>query len=260
MNLYKMYVRRHFKGLLGFTFSVSLMIFLIIILYPYVKDMYAAIPAEVMAILDSFGGVPDNALEYYATEGAMMLQLFSAIYASLLGFGLMSLFEKEKTAEVLYTQGIKKRRFYVAMLLALLTNLVIFNTIQAGFGYLGFWLIEEPIDLMLYAYFQGMNLLTLLSIGLLAFFMSVVLKAQTKPMVSLLISIPLYVLTIIASLTDETWIKSMKHISPFTFSDPVVILKDQLTIDTMSLMIYGMMAFIILVISLPLLKKRIHIV
>ena len=95
-TLLKMEIRRSYKSNLLWSIGVGTMIYLIIVLYPMVKDIYQQIPEELMAIMAQFGGVPEDVLEYFATEGAMMLQLFGAIYAALLGFNLISTFEKER--------------------------------------------------------------------------------------------------------------------------------------------------------------------
>lgn len=259
MTLYLMMLKRNHKALWLWSVSVSSMVFLVIILYPFVKDVYAAMPEEVMVILEQFGGIPEDALEYYATEGAMMLQLFGAIYAALLGFSLIATSEKEKTAEVLYTQGVKKSQFHITHMVTLLTLVMLFSIIQALVGYAGFMVINETINLGHYLYFQVLNAFMYLVMGLIGYLLAVSLKPAVKQMIALIVPLPLYILTIIASLTNEAWLKNLKHISPFTFSDPVVILKEQVNIDMISLYVYIGLSIIILIGTYFIYRKRIHL-
>ena len=259
MSLYLMMLKRNHKSLWLWSISVSSMVFLVIVLYPFVKDVYAAMPEEIMVILEQFGGIPEDALEYYATEGAMMLQLFGAIYAAMLGFGLISAVEKEKTAEMLYTQGVSKKRFHLANMITLLTLVILFSCIQAMVGFFGFMLINENINIGHYLYFQLLNAFMYLVMGLIGYLLAVSLKPVMKQMVALIVPLPLYIITIISSLTNEDWLKNLKHISPFTFSDPVVILKEQVGIDLISLYVYIGLSLIIVVSTYFIYRKRIHL-
>lgn len=258
-TLLKMELSRSFKSGLIWSIGVSSMIYLIIVLYPMVKDIYAQIPAELMAIMAQFGGVPEDVLEYFATEGAMMLQLFGAIYAALLGYNLISVFEKERLAEVIYTQGIPKRTFYLSKLTLLVIMVTGFTIINALIGYLGFVTIGETFSVSDYVVFSLLNGLTYLYIATLGFILALFLNKDTKSMVSIAIPLPLYILSVISTLTDNEWLKALKYISPFTFSDPVSILKNQDAFEYISFLVYTGFTLVGLVYGYYRYQKRVTV-
>jgi ABC-type transport system involved in multi-copper enzyme maturation permease subunit len=235
------------------------MIYLIIVLYPLVKDIYAQIPEELMAIMAQFGGVPEDVLEYYATEGAMMLQLFGAIFSAMLGFNLIATFEKERLAEVIYTQGITKKTFYLSKLSILFIMVFGFTWINALIGYLGFITIDERFSFGNYMWFSFLNGMMYLYVAILGFMLALILNKNIKAMVAIAIPLPLYILAILSTLTDNDWLKALKYISPFTFSDPVAILKNQDPFEYISFLVFTGLAGIGLVYGYYKYQKRISV-
>ncbi|MDX9808085.1 MAG: ABC transporter permease subunit [Acholeplasma sp.] len=258
-TLLTMEFRRNFKSTLIWSIGVSTMIYLIIVLYPMVKDIYAQIPEELMAIMAQLGGVPEDVLEYYATEGAMMLQLFGAIFAAMLGFNLISTFEKERLAEVIYTQGIPKKTFYLSKLSLLVIMVLIFTIINAIIGYLGFITIDERFSFGDYMWFSLLNGIMYLYTALLGFILALLLDKDIKSMVAIAIPLPLYILAILSTLTDNDWLKALKYVSPFTFSDPVAILKNQDPFEYISFLVFTGLTLVGLVYGYYRYQKRISV-
>ncbi|MCU0104623.1 ABC transporter permease [Acholeplasma vituli] len=258
-TLLKMEFRRAIKANLLWSIGVGLMIYLIIVLYPLVDDIYSQVPPELMAIMEQFGGIPSDVLEYYATEGAMMLQLFGAIYAALLGFNLISTFEKERLAEVIYTQAIPKQDFFISKLIVLFIMILLFTLINVVIGYIGFLTINETFSLSDYVIFSLLNGVMYLHIALLCMVLALCLNKEVKAMISLAIPLPLYILSIVSTLTDNDWLKRLKYISPFTYSDPVAILKNQSDFEYVSFLVFTGVILMGLSIGYGLYKKRISV-
>lgn len=248
--------KRNYKGMILWSLGVSLMIFLIIVLYPLVKDIYSQLPPELAELMEQFGGLPENVLEYYATEVAMMLQIFGTIFAALLGYNMISNVEKEKTAEVLYTLPVSKLSFYLSKLLTLSVLISIFSLINYLVGYLGFISTGEAIDFGQYTVFSLLNLALYLHIGYLGFFLALLLSTQVKNMVALLVPLPLYIFTILSGLTDNEWLEKIKYLSPFTFADPIEILKTDFSFEYISFLIYSLLSIGLLIFGYYLYKKR----
>lgn len=236
--LLKMEYRRAIKANLAWSLGVSSMVFLIIVLYPLVKDIYAQIPDELMAIMAQFGGIPEDVLEYFATEGAMMLQLFGAIYAGLLGFNMIAVFEKDRLAEMMYTQGIPKKDFFISKWLVLSLMILQFTLINGIVGYMGFLIIAESFDLGNYILFTVLNGVMYVHIAGLGLILALLTRQSVKSMVALLIPLPLYILALVSTLTDHDLVKALKYFSPFTFSDPVSILKNQDPFEFISFIVF----------------------
>lgn len=237
--LLKMEYRRAIKANLAWSLGVASMVFLIIVLYPLVKDIYAQIPDELMAIMAQFGGIPEDVLEYFATEGAMMLQLFGAIYAGLLGFNMIAVFEKDRLAEMMYTQGISKKMFFTSKWMILSLMIFQFAIINGIIGYAGFIIIGESFDLGNYLLFTLLNGVMYLHIAGLGMILALLTPQSVKSMVALLIPLPLYIVALVSTLTDHAFVKALKYISPFTFSDPVAILKNQDSFEYISFIVFS---------------------
>ncbi|MDY0209801.1 MAG: hypothetical protein RBQ91_00135 [Acholeplasma sp.] len=258
-TLYNMLLRRNLKINAVWGISVGLIGLFVILLYPYVIDIYASMTPEVLEIMAQFGGIPTSVLEYYATEGAMMIQLFGSIYAAILGFSLIVTFEAERTAEVLYVTGISKKTFFISKQIVLWTLVGLFSIMQYGIGLLGFSFVGESINQLDYLYFHLLNTVLLLVFSYLGFGFALLIKTTSKVMISLILPLPLYVLSFVSSLTEEPFIKNLKHISPFTFADPVVIFKQEATTDLISLVLYLGLVLMISSSFFWIYKKRIHV-
>ncbi len=259
IKLMKMEIRRGYLSMLIWSISISVMIFLIIILYPMVIDIYASMPADIQDLMAQFGGIPDNILEYFATEGAIMMQIFGAIFAALLGFNMIARVEKEKVAEVLYTMPITKYAFYMSKIIVIAMFILIFSVINYGIGYLGFVVANEAIDFGQYITFSTLNMMMYIVIAYLGLFLALILKIGTNSMIAIAIPLPFYIMTLLATLTETAWLKNFKYFSPFTFADPVEILKTAYDFEWISFVIFISLTIISLCVGYILYRKRVSL-
>lgn len=258
-NLLKMELRRGWLSVLIWSVSVSVMVFLIIILYPMVIDIYAQLPQDVQDLMANFGGIPDNILEYYATEGAIMMQIFGAIFAALLGFNMIARVEKEKVSEVLYTIPVSKWYFYLSKLSAVFIFITAFAVINYVAGYIGFAAVNETFDFGQYLTFTTLNMIMFLVIAYLGMFLALIFKTGTNNLISLVLPLPFYIMTLLATLTDTDWLKTFKYFSPFTFADPVEILKTNYDFEWIPFVIFISLTVITLGVGYVRYKKRVTI-
>ncbi|MFA5006557.1 MAG: ABC transporter permease subunit [Candidatus Izemoplasmatales bacterium] len=224
-TLFTMELKRGFRGVLIWTFALSASMVLVIALYPMVIDMYAAIPPEFADLMEAFGGIPDSIVEYYATEGAMMLQLFGSIFAALQGFGAINRDEREKTAESLYVLPIARRTFFATKLLRASLEVLILSAVAAASSYVAFLAVGEPIDMAPFLRFTALNALVFLVFVWLAFAMAALLKPNQKPFVAIAVPFVLYVLYTVSLMADDAVLEFLRNLTPFTFADPLEILK-----------------------------------
>ena len=78
-QILKIELKRYFKSLLGWSLSIGIFLYIVIILYPMVKDLYNQLSGELLELLENFGGLPKNEIEYFATEGGMLYS-FSVLF------------------------------------------------------------------------------------------------------------------------------------------------------------------------------------
>jgi len=244
--LFRLEFKRSLKGLMTWSFSIGLTMVFVIVLYPMVKDMYNSIPPQYAEILNSFGGIPNNILEYFATEGGMMLQLFGAIFAVLEGFNAINRDEKEKTVESLYQLPYSRAAFYRTKVLRVFMNVVIFAIINFILSFVSFQFINESIDFVKFVEFNLWNTIMLLMIAFLGFGLACFLKPNQKNMIAFSIPFPLYIISVLASMTNNDLLEKLKYFTPFTFSNPVEILKVNGSFEWISLVIYTGLTIIVL--------------
>ncbi len=237
-TLLGMELRRSYKGVLIWSVAIALSLLLVIAIYPLVIDMYQAIPPEFYDLMNAFGGIPDTIVEYYATEGAMMLQLFGALFAALQGFGAINRDEREKTAESLYSLPLSRMTFFATKLLRVTIEVVFLCVFTALFSYFGFLIVDEPIDYEPFLVFSALNTVVFLVFAWLCFAMAALMKPNQKPMAAIAIPFVLYVVYTIAMMTENETLDLLKYVTPFTFADPVEILKADFRLEWISLTVF----------------------
>ncbi len=255
-HLFKLEFKRSFKGLMVWSLSLGLTMYLVVVLYPFVIDMYAAIPAEFYDIMNSFGGIPDTIMEYFATEGAMMLQIFGAIFAVMEGFQAINRDEREKIVEGLYVLPYKREVIFFTKFVRITVNVLIFSLINSLLSLIGFWTVSESVEGSLYLLFCVLNTAMYLVIAYLGFALACLLKPNQKSMISMMIPFPLYIISVVSLLTNNSILQKMKYLTPFTFANSVEILKTDFTFEWENLILFMILTALLLVLSLFRFKKR----
>jgi ABC-2 type transport system permease protein len=255
-ELFKLEFKRSFKGLLTWSLSIGLTMVFVIVLYPMVKDIYSSIPAQYADFLDSFGGIPHNILEYFATEGGLMLQLFGSIFAVLEGFNAINRDEREKTVESLYQLPYTRSLFFRTKLLRVFTNVLIFAFINYILSYISFFIVKESIDFGQFSYFNLLNMIQLIIIAFLGFGLACFLKPNQKNMIAFSIPFPLYIISVLSTMTNNATLEKLKYLTPFTFSNPVDILKSSATFEWISFVVFCSLTVVVIFLSYIRFNKR----
>jgi len=265
-KLFKLEFKRSFKSLIIWSISLALSLLLVIVIYPMAKDMFQALEQMIeylesidsgfIGMLDLFGGIPDSGIEYFATEGAMFLQLLGGIFAALVGFGIINRDEKEKTVEVIYTLPISRHKLLFTKMMVVAVNLFIFMLVQVLMVDLGFLLVAPGEDISAIWMFGLFDYIMFLMLAYLSMFLALVLKPNQSSFIAVAIPFPLYIITTIAYATNNTFLKSLKYISPFTFVEPVGWLKEQVVFETTNFIVFLSLTALSIVFSFILFKKR----
>ena len=271
MNIFSKYLfqlefKRSFKSLMIWSISLALSLLLVIVIYPMAKDMFEAleqmieylesIDSAFVGMLDSMGGIPDSGIEYFATEGAMFLQLLGGIFAAIVGFGIINKDEKEKTVEVIYTLPISRQKLLFTKMMVVALNLFIFMLIQVLIVDLGFLIVAPGEDISAIWIFGLFDYIMFLMIAYLSMFLALLLKPNQSSFIAIAIPFPLYIITMIAYATDNAFLKFLKYFSPFTFAEPIGWLKEQSAFELTNFIIFTVLTIISIVFSFILFKKR----
>ncbi|MDI6453530.1 ABC transporter permease subunit [Peloplasma aerotolerans] len=265
-DLYKIEIRRNFKSNMIWSFALGLSLFLIVAIYPMVAEMMDAlnemleylesIDSSFIAMMESFGGIPDNVMEYFATEGALFLQLLGGIYAAMLGFGIVSKDEKENTVEVIYVLPISRAKLLTTKMLSVATLLFIFTFIQMLLTQVGFIIVAPGESHLILWEFGLFDYVMFLMIAYLSMGLAMFLKPNKSPLISIAIPFPLYIITMISSATNNDFLKALKYISPFTFTEPVGFLKEGHGFELINFLTFSALTIIVVILSFKKFRKR----
>jgi len=255
-DVLKMELRRSMKALIVWSVSLGIYTYLVFILYPMVKDIYALFPEEYMEYLNSVGGVPTNIVEYFATEGGMFLQIFGAIFAAITGFSSLNREERGQTTDLIYTLPLSRKSFYNTKLLSVFIQVIVFSVINFIFIIIGLISVSSISFIGDLIIFTLLYTLMLVIIAIIGFALATITSGNSKSTISLLIPFPLYIFYLIATLSKNEYLEYLKYISPFTFSDPISLLKSDVNIEFISLGVFIFISVILLFLSKQAFNKK----
>jgi ABC-2 type transport system permease protein len=160
--------RTRLRSVIIWALSVSLLIFVYTALYPsfaaeaeLMRQLMANFPPELLA---AFGmtGVDLTTVMGYFSFVFLFVQLALAVQAAHYGFDLVSVEERERTADFLLSKPITRRQVLTAKLMAALVGLILTQAViwAASFGFVNLFRGDRPYD---------PGLMALILIGLVVF-------------------------------------------------------------------------------------------
>lgn len=229
MVLYKHEMKMNRKSLLIWTLSVGLLCFGCILLYTSLED-------SIQGIADSFSdlGAMSAALGmdkmslatlqgYYATEIAMMHNLGGAMFAAILGIGILAKEESGHTAEFLCVFPVKRGYIVFWKYLALVSNLVLLNLVCTGLYAFGFVMMGETVEGRTLVLYHLASLLMQLEVGTICFFFSSCVK---KSMMGAGLGLTLFFFAADMMCRVVPAIEDMKYLTPFYYANAADIFAD----------------------------------
>lgn len=152
MTLYIHEMKMNLKNLVIWALCVGGICFGCILLYTSLEDSIQEI-ADVYSNMGSMSvamGMDKMSLAtltgFYATEIAMMHGLGGAMFAAILGTGMLSKEEAGHTSEFLNVLPVGRGRIIFWKYMAVVSNILIFNLVCAAMYVLGFLLMKEDIS------------------------------------------------------------------------------------------------------------------
>lgn len=222
LTLFKHEMKLNLKSLIIWTLSVGLICFGCILLY-------TGLESSVKEMADSFSdlGAMSAALGmdkmslatlngYYATEIALMHSLGDAMFASVLGTGILSKEEASHTSEFLNTFPFRRGCIVFQKYLALICNILLFNLICTGLYLSGFGLMGETINGKSMAVFHFAVCFMQIEIGSVCFMISAFAK-KSLPGTGIGISFILFAMDMMCRILPS--LESLKYVTPFYYSN-----------------------------------------
>jgi ABC-2 type transport system permease protein len=208
--------KENFKAMLIWTIAVAVLMALVIALFPMVEEMYAALPAEMLAAFEEMYGDLGNIASYYMVEGGQSYILVGAIYAAIMGINLIKKELKDGSAEFIYSQPVSKGTIFRSKLMVSIANLALFNLIVTAVSLVAIAIVDGGInfDMWNFILISGVAFTIHLQVGLLMFSIAAIGKKNASMGLGLGFVIFTYFLSMIAGITTE--VAFLKYFSPFT--------------------------------------------
>lgn len=231
MNIYKFEFKKLRKSILIWGLVVPLSLFSYIAFYPLIADnstgfqeIMDQLPAEMLAIFGMIPELPVTTILGYFSLTFTIVQIPIAIQACNYGFNMLSVEERELTADFLLTRPVKRSTIIVAKFLAAFTALTIVNAVL--------WIASIAAVLVFKSNetFAFENVIILLSttVFLQLFFVSVgmlvsmiVKKIPSVISYSMGLGFGMYIITSMGALISSD---IFKYISPYSHFAPQYIL------------------------------------
>ena len=222
MILFKHEMKMNLKSLLVWTLCVGGLCMGCILLYTSLEDslqdiadaysdmgaMSAALGMDKMSLATLTG--------FYATEVGMMHGLGGAMFAAVVGTGMLSKEEAGHTTDFLYVFPVGRTSILVQKYLALVCNVLLFNFICAVLYVLGFLLLGEEIQANEMACFHLAQVLMQLEVGTICFLISAFTK---KSFLGAGLGVPILLFAADLMCRIIPAIENLKYITPFYYAN-----------------------------------------
>ncbi len=226
MNIYTREVKNKLKSALLWSVSIFLLILMFMSFYPSIsKDASMLVlvmenyPEE---MLKAFGmiGVDLGTVAGYFTMSMLFTQICLAIQASNYGFSILSVEERELTADFLLTKPVKRSKIFFSKLLSAITALVITNASVWGSTFLWIEAFRNGKEYDPALFVKLLSVLILFQLFFLGVGMVIsvsVKKIRSVLSFSMALAFGLYIISTIGSIIGEN---TLGYITPFKYFEP----------------------------------------
>lgn len=237
MNILGREIKRNIKATLIWTFSMSLLNFLQMAVYPSMaqqtkalEDLLSKMPKGLVAAFGIDKLSMTEVLGYYGSKSYSLLLLIGGIFSIILFSSIFVKEKDERTIEFLLSKPITRNQMITEKLAAALTHVFLFNVMVSIVTFISFEVYKgsKTYDLTVFVLLCTGSFILDLVLGAVGVFLSAFVS-RGKTVISLGIGITLvsYFIGILSSTSDK--FDSLKYLSPFKFVDGVdIILKKHL--------------------------------
>ena len=215
-------IKQNRKLLCIWILIISSLLLLCMLLFPSIKEqmsqmeeMYSDIPGLSLAFgLEKLSiGTP---LGFYGMECGTIISICGAMFAAIIGIGMLAKEEGGHSTELIYITPNKRNYFITQKLIAVITILLVFQIFLTVLAFGMFAMIGEDVPFKELILYHTAQLVMNLEIAFICFGISSFLK---KNNVGLGIGIALifYFINIFANISDK--VEDFHYVSPFYYSD-----------------------------------------
>lgn len=232
-NIFQHEFKMHLRSVITWSVAVAALIFVYVSLFSsfaeqaeLLNEMMANFPKELLTAFGLTGVDLSTVLGYYGFV-FLFVQICLAIQAANYGFSLVSVEEREWTADFLLAKPVKRSQILTSKLLAALSGLIITNAVVwiSSFGFINLFKGDrtyqtKPLLLLLLSLvvFQ----LFFLTVGLVISLLVKRIRSVTP--YSMALGFGMYVLSVFGDLLGES---VLEKITPFKHFDPHYIIQHE---------------------------------
>ncbi|MFM1602654.1 ABC transporter permease subunit [Helcococcus ovis] len=176
MSIAKLEIKRSFKSLLVWSFSISGMLVAFMLLFPQMKTQLESLTIFNSQLGKVFGMDKlsvSTSIGYFANM-SMVITVAGAIFACLISISAVSNEEKNGTVEYLLSHPVSRKNILIQKFISIVFQITIFNLVCIVCSFLSFLLIGDSIDShSLVTFFIGLNILHI-ELASICFFLSTI--------------------------------------------------------------------------------------
>lgn len=231
--LFKTEFKRNFKSLLLWSGIIIGLVVLMLSLYPVFQNSFSQMEDLMSIFPDGFlkvfgiGGADgldiSSAYGWYGMEGYLFVVLIGGSYAALLGSGILSKEEDDKTIEFLLSKPISRNHLLIGKGLVVFVNLLLLNITMFITLSITFLIIAPTYEFMtIFMISIGPLLLQVIFAAIAMLISLFVTKSRTVMSASMGLVMGLYFVEIIATLTDK--LNFLKYFTVYEFVNNVSLI------------------------------------
>lgn len=232
MNIYRRELRAHRKSIIIWSISMFLLIAAAMTKYSAALGAGAESFNEIMAQMPKslqglFGvGVFDlsNVLDYFGVM-FIYIALMAGVHAAMLGAGIISKEERDKTAEFLMVKPVSRTQIITSKLLAATTIIIVFNfvTSASSYGLLSKYPTGDPYVQGIVKLMISLFALQVLFLVIGAAFAAVISNAKLSSAASTGVLLIMFMVSVIVDISEK--VQFLRFVSVFKYFDAKQILK-----------------------------------
>lgn len=229
MVFFKHELRMNMKSILIWSTSVGALVFIMLLVFPSMskeldnmQDMYANLGA-LSSMFNMETLQMGNVMGYYGLEAGNILSIGGAMFAAILGAGILAKEEAYHTTEYIYITPNKRTYFLNQKLMATGGLIVIFNVLCLAWSLLGFAIIGESVEWNKLFLLHLSQFIMELEIAAICFGISAFLKKLNIGL-GIGIALFLYFIHLLGNITES--VEKVHYITPFYYSDAATVYED----------------------------------
>lgn len=222
---------RNLKSLIVWSLIMGAIIILMLSIFPQMAEQQQSMDdlmnAYPEAMRKAFGMDTldlGTLIGFYGVEIHMITTLLGSIYAVMLASSILSKEHTDRTIEFLLSKPVTRTRIITDKWLAVLINLILFNSFSALSSIIGFqFAANSDVPAGTFALLIGMVFLLHLTFSCIAYLLSTLLRRGRAILsVSLGVVFITYFFSIMAGISDD--LHFLKYFSPFKYADAADII------------------------------------